>query len=252
MFADIHPYTIVKMTYVIFFFSLLVQALGGFGAGLLAVPLLTLLYEPRFIIPAFSVVNLLLNLIILFEVRTKIAWKKVSVIVIGSLMGLPAGVFALKYLDQKVIGLLIAMVTFVLGLLFFCGFKPKIKRSSFSFIVTGVISGFLSSVAAMGGPPLIFLMMALGLKKDVFRATLVACFIFNGVVSISLYFINGLFNPANVRISLFALLPALAGTLLGIGIKNILAEEKFRRITVITIILIGVFGTFRAASLLGK
>ncbi len=226
------------------------QALGGFGGGLFAVPLLTMFYEPRFIVPVLSLVVYLLNLIMLVEGRKKVRWKKVSRIVIGSFIGLPVGVSALKYLDQDVIRLLISVVTFVLGILFLFGFKPDIRETKTTFVTAGIISGLLSGTAAMGGPPLIFLMMAIGLKKDEFRATLIGCFAFNGIVGNSLYFINGLFTPLNLKIVLFGILPALAGAMLGIRVKNILPEEKFARITVILVVLIGIIGTVRAVSLL--
>jgi len=102
----------------------------------------------------------------------------------------------------------------------------------------------------MGGPPLIFLMMALGFKKDTFRAVLIGFFVLNGVIGNSLYFINGLFNPLNLKIVLLGILPSLAGAVLGIRVKNTLPEEKFARVTVILVVLIGIIGTARAVSLL--
>lgn len=238
------------MTYVIFFLALFVQSLGGFGGGLFAVPLLTMFYEPKFIVPPFALIIYLLNLIMLFEARRNADWQKVYKMVIGSCIGLPAGVFALKYLNQDIIRLLISVVTFLLGILFLTGFKPAVRETRATFITAGIISGFLAGTAAMGGPPLIFLMMALGLKKDVFRATLIGFFALNGIAGNLLYFINGLFNPLNLKIVLFNFLPALAGVMLGIRVKNVLPEEKFSKITVIIVVLIGIIGTLRAVSLL--
>ncbi len=238
------------MTYIIFFCGCLIQALGGFGAGLVAVPLLTLLYEPKFIIPAFSLVSLTLNFVILHEARGKTQWKKVLFIIAGSSIGLPAGVFVLKYLDQNIIRLLIAAVTFVMGLLFLIGYKPQIRETKLTMATSGFISGIFSGSAGMGGPPLVFLMLSFGLPKDIFRATLIGCFIFNAVWGVTLYFINGLFTPVNLKISMLAFFPALAGVITGIGIKNRLNETKFRRAIIFVIIMIGIMGTFRAAALL--
>jgi len=228
------------------------QALGGFGAGLVAVPLLTLLYEPKFIIPAFSLVSLILNFVILHESRGKTQWKKVLVIIAGSSMGLPAGVLALKYLDQNVIRLCIAAVTFAMGTLFLIGYKPKIRETKLALVTGGVISGLLSGSAGMGGPPLVFLMLSFGLPKDVFRATLIGCFIFNAVWGVTLFFINGLLTPANLKISMLAFFPALAGVITGISIKNRMNETRFRRAVVFVVILIGIMGTVRAAALLAQ
>jgi len=237
------------MIYAIFFSALFIQALGGFGAGLFAVPLLTIFHEPKFIIPPFALITLLLNILMLFETRASIDREKVGLIVAGSLAGLPFGILALTFADQNIIRLLIALVTFTLGIMFLFGFKPAVRATKKTFAVAGIISGLLSGSAAMGGPPLILLLMALGMKKNMFRATLIGCFVFNGILGNFLYFASGLFSPLNIKIALIGFLPALAGTLLGIRVKNFLPEEKFSRIAVILIILIGITGTIRAVSL---
>lgn len=238
------------MTYLVFLLALFIQALGGFGGGLFAVPLLTMFHAPGFIVPPFSLVTTTLNLVILFEVRKSIDWGRVLMIISGSIFGLPLGVAALRYLDQDLIRLVIAAVTFALGIIFICGFKPAIRETRPVFAGAGLVSGFLGGAAAMSGPPLIFLTMALGLRKNTFRATLVACFTFNGIISNTLYFAGGLFNTANLTIYLVGLLPALGGALLGIKVKNRLPEAVFARITMFMIVLIGLLGTCRAVVLL--
>ena len=114
------------------------------------------------------------------------------------------------------------------------------------------ISGLLSGSAGMGGPPLVFLMLSFGLPKDVFRATLIGCFIFNAVWGVTLFFINGLLTPANLKISMLAFFPALAGVITGISIKNRMNETRFRRAVVFVVILIGIMGTVSAAALLAQ
>lgn len=238
------------MTYLVVSLALFIQALGGFGGGLIAVPLLTILHEPGFIVPPFSLLVVTMNLFILFEVRENIAWKMVSMIAAGSLFGLPLGVAALKYLDQDLIRLIIAVVTLLLGTVFLCGFKPAVRQTPAVFSGAGLVSGFLGGAAAMGGPPLIFLAMVLGLRKENFRATLVACFTINGIVSNTLYFAGGLFSPSNLAVYAAGLLPALAGALLGIKVKNRLPEALFSRLTMYLVIAVGLLGTFRAVALL--
>lgn len=237
------------MVYVIFFLASFVQALGGFGAGLFAVPLLALAYEPKFVVPPFSLTVLVFNILLVSGIRRNIEWDKIFLIVIGSMMGMPFGVFSLKYVNQDIIRLFISAVTVVVGIFFLSGYRPKIREKKIIFILSGIISGFLSGTAAMGGPPLIFLMISMGLSKDVFRACLLTCFLFNGIYANTLYFLNGMFNSENIKIALFGFLPALTGALLGIKAKNLLSDERFDRITIIIVILIGFIGTIRAVFL---
>lgn len=233
------------IVYLIFFIACFIQALGGFGAGLFAVPLLTLFYEPKFVIPPFSLIVLIFNLILIFEVRVNLIWGKIIFIIIGSFLGIPFGVLFLKYVDPNFIRLFISTITFFLGLIFFVGFKPKLKEKKIVFFISGIVSGVLSGSAAMGGPPLIFLMMSMGLNKDNFRASLLGCFLFNGIYANTLYFFNELLNVGNIKIFLFGILPALAGCFLGVKTKNYLSNENFNKIIVVVVILIGMIGMLR-------
>ena len=240
------------MIYLIFFLACLVQGIGGFGAGLFAVPLLSMSFEPKFIVPPFALVVLLLNFFILSGVRNNVEWKKVIYIISGSFLGLPCGVFLLKNINQDVIRFFVSFATFVLGIFFLSGFKPEIRDTKLTLLIAGIFSGILSGSAAMGGPPLIFLMMSFGLTRDVFRATLLSCFLFNGIYANILYFLNGLFNHENLKIAFIGLIPAVAGTVAGIKIKNVLTEEKFHRITLFIVILIGLIGMLRSVILLKR
>lgn len=238
------------MTHLIFFISSLIQSLSGFGGGLIAVPLLSVFYEPKFIVPPFSLTMLILNTAMFFEGRKGIDRRKISMIVAGSVIGLPIGISILKHIDQNIIRLFISAVTLALGLIFLFSFKPEIKQNRLTFTAAGIISGFLSGSTAMGGPPLIFILMAMRLKKDAFRSTLIGCFAFNGIIANILFFFNGLFNAANLKIALTAFLPVAAGMLLGLKIKTRLSEKKFGKITVFIVVAIGIMGTVKALALL--
>jgi uncharacterized protein len=234
------------MVYVILFLSACLQAIGGFGGGLFAVPLLTFIYQPKFIVPAFALLIYSMNLISFVESRKKVKWDLVNKLIIGCILGLPFGVYALKYLNQQLIKFLISLVTLIMGIVFISGVRIKLKASRPLFIFTGILSGFLSGTAAMGSPPLILLGVSLKLKKDIFRTTLLGIFIIMGTITNLLFLANGLFSPANLKITLFAFLPALAGSLIGIRIKNRLREDVFRKAVLTVIIIIGFTGTLKA------
>jgi len=83
------------MTYLIISLGVFIQSIGGFGAGLFAIPLLTFLYEPKFIIPPFSLLVLIFNIIMLFETKRKIKWNIIFNLVLGAFVGIPFGVYFL-------------------------------------------------------------------------------------------------------------------------------------------------------------
>jgi len=233
------------MTYIILFLGFLIQAIGGFGGGLFSVPLLTLLHEPRFIVPAFAIAVWIMNIVIAFETHRHIVWPRVMKIVAPCWIGLPIGIYTLANINQDLLRLFISALTLVLGVIFLFGIRPRLNDSALSCISVGVISGVLSGGAAMGGPPLIFMAYAMGWEKEEFRSTLVTCFAINGVFSIVLFHFNGLLQMANMRISLLALPLAAAAVILGINVKNRLNEKWFAKLTLFLIILIGLMGIVR-------
>ena len=234
------------MTYIIISLGIFIQAIGGFGAGLFAIPLLTLLYEPKFIVPSFSLLVLTFNIIMLFETKRKIKWDIILNLILGAFVGVPFGVYFLKNINQQLLKFIISFITFSLGIYFITGAKFKIKEKRIILFVTGVISGFFSGSCAMGGPPVIILGISMKWEKEIFRKTLLTYFAIAGTFSNLLFLKNGLFNPSNIKVFLFSLIPVSIASFLGIKIKNKLSEEKFRKIILILIIFIGLIGILKS------
>jgi len=88
------------------------------------------------------------------------------------------------------------------------------------------------------------------MKKESFRATLLCCFLFNGIYSNTLYFVNGFFDHENLRIFFFGFLPAFFGTISGLKLKSFIPEEKFNKIAAVIVIMIGIIGIVRSMMIL--
>lgn len=84
------PYLIIAL---ITFLAGFTQGLSGFGSILLALPLLTIMLDIKTVVPLAALDAFLVAIILLFELRRHLDWKKILPLVAGSFPGIPIGVF---------------------------------------------------------------------------------------------------------------------------------------------------------------
>lgn len=232
----------------IIFLAGLIQSFGGFGAGLIAIPVLTFLWEPKIIIPPFAFLFWIVTISLLLETKKEINWKRITGFVKGGIIGIPVGIYTLKYVNPEIIRGFIYLITILFGISFLSGTKLHLKETSLSKAFAGIISGFLGGSSSMGGPPLIIFGVSLGWPKETFRSTLLGYFLIEGLIMVPLLTVNKLLNFSNIRFSLIGFVPAFLGVFLGVRIKNRISEDKFRKAIILLIILIGTIGFFSILS----
>ncbi|MDJ0630012.1 MAG: sulfite exporter TauE/SafE family protein [Rhodobacter sp.] len=106
-------------------------------------------------------------------------------------------------------------------------------------IATGGIAGFLGGLTAVWAPPMAVYLAARRVGKDEFvRAS--GLLIFLGSVPLAFgYLMLGHANLSLVAVSVFLLLPSLAGFSLGESIRHRLSEHNFRKFLLWVFVLLG-------------
>ena len=84
--------------------------------------------------------------------------------------------------------------------------------------------------------------MSQGWPKDMFRATLLAYFFFQGSLTAASFAVGGLIQKQELIRLVAAVVPAVAASQVGILIKRRLAENHFRRVTLFVIIAVSLMG----------
>ena len=212
----------------------MVQAAIGFGAGMVATPLLLLVgYSLPEAIGVLSSGVLVQTGFKTWVYRKEVPWKPVWTLACARLIGYVPGFIALiwlsgagKALVKPVIGGFI-----LLALLVQLGFriKPKEEVASVWAWVAGITSGVSAGAVGMGGPPVVLWVVAHdwpALKARVFLwATF---FILMPVAMLTLGLIYG--RTAWLAIGWgFALVPAvLAGTWVGLWIGHQIPKRELR------------------------
>jgi uncharacterized membrane protein YfcA len=204
----------------------------GYGFSSLTVPVALLFYTNRLLNPALILIELFINLYVLFINRASIpkVWKRVYPILIGLLPGIAAGSYFLASLHPG----WLKFATYALLLpLIFCqigGLRRPIRAERLFGPPFGAGLGFLYSVSTISGPPLALLFNNQGLVKQEFRAGLGLIRTAESSLTAIAYYWLGLFTVESMQIATTIVPGVLIGIPLGAFVIRHMNADTFRRI----------------------
>lgn len=182
----------------------LVQGTIGFGMGLFAVPFLVLL-NPDLVPGPILLVSGLLSVLMLVRERQRIHRGNLVWSLVGRVAGIGLAMVVLLAVPQDQLGLLFGGLILLGTGLTASGWHIPLTRPTLTS--AGVLSGFMATVASIGGPP-----MALLYQREEgpsLRATLSAFFVVGTVLSLTGLHLVGRFGWTEFLLGL-GLLPGIA------------------------------------------
>ncbi len=221
---------------------MLVGTVVGFATALVAVPLITLFIAPQVAVPAFTILTLFTNFVVIYEARKHIYWNRVTVLTLAGVVGTLLGAWSLAHLPTGALRIIVGTVTLTFGLLFLLKIPIRLTNGKPIEVLLGLLSGWLGGCIAQSGPPVVFLALARGWAKEAFRANLMAYFFVLNLIGLLAYWRLHLLTQTSVTLSAAALLPALLMSALGLWIKDRVNEVRFRFIVLMIVILVGLAG----------
>src|SRR6201981_812923 len=213
-------------------FAAFVNGAIGYGFSSLTVPVALLFYTNRILNPAVVVVEVLINVYVLFINRDGVpaVLKRVFPILIGLLPGIAIGAFVVGSVHPGWVKLGTYTVILPLILMQAAGWRRPIRSTWTIGLPFGTALGVLYSVTTISGPPLAILFNNQGLVKTEFRAGLALVRVAESSVTAIVYYQLGLFTAESENI-LWVFVPCVAvGVPLGAYVVRHLDAETFRRI----------------------
>lgn len=204
----------------------------GYGFSSLTVPVALVFYTNRILNPALVVIEVFINLYVLFINRQSVpaVWRRVFPIIIGLLPGVAVGSFLLASLHPGWIKVVTYAVLLPLILVQAAGLRKPIRSERLIGLPFGMGLGFLYSVTTVSGPPLAILFNNQGLVKKEFRAGLGLIRVAESTLTAIVYYHLGLFAVESQSV-LWTIVPSvLVGIPLGAYLIRRLDAETFRRI----------------------
>ena len=231
-------------------FAACVNGALGYGFSSLTVPVALLFQTNRVLNPALVLIELFINLYVLFINRGSVAavWRRVYPIVLGLLPGVALGGLLLASLHPAWTKL--ATYSFLLPLILIqaAGLRHPIKAERLVGAPFGTALGFLYSVTTISGPPLAVFFNNQGLVKQDFRAGLAIIRVAESSLTALAYWHLGLFTAQSFGLASTLLPCVLVGVPLGAWLIRRLDAETFRRICMSFDVWIVGFGLSRVVA----
>lgn len=232
-----------------------VQAISGFGFGLLTVPLLAHVIGPRDAIVVSAAANLFSSSQVAWRCRAALDRRIFARLFASNLLGMPIGLLLFAHLSEEMLKVLIGVVTLAFVLLLASGWQLRTGSNAIEY-VAGWISGALATSVGAAGPPLVVALTARRVNPDVQRPTLATTLFAQKVITVPLLLATfahqpGYFDrsPVSLLTLSAALFPAIVlGSMLGHRVGHGVDEERFRQFTLILLAAAGVLAISGAFS----
>jgi len=219
----------------------LARGFSGFGSALIFVPLASTAVGPLVAVPLLLVVDGITTLGLVAPAARLANRTDVARMALGALMGVPTGVWLLSRLDPLIIRWSIVAIVILLLALLMSGWRYRNQPKPPVTIAVGAVSGLLTGIAQIGGPPVIAYWLGGAVSAIVMRANFILYFAISTVLSAVGYVWSGLVT-AEVLILAACMAPLYAiGVWLGSRMFGMASELTFRRICYAMIAAAAVF-----------
>ncbi len=225
---------------IIFLVAGFVQGLTGFGSALVAIPLLSFLFDIKTSVPLCMLNGVLLTTYLACSLYRYFDVKKILPLLIGALPGIFIGVYLLKNIDGT-------FIRFGIGILIigYSLYNLRVKPQPLNpGIIWGYIAGFMTGAIggafSAGGPPAIIYTTLTSWKKEEIKATLTGFFVVNGYITALAHAIMGITTMTTVHIFAFTAPFVLIGTWLGAKISGRINRATYLKVVYYVLLVMGI------------
>src|ERR1051325_135671 len=170
---------------------------------------------PATAVVLMTVFAMIFTIVLFVPLRREFAPRAIAALTLGSLLGTPLGVWILAVAPAAVLNRLIGLMLVAVVAIELAGkFPQRLDRARWG-VGAGVLSGVIGGAVGLPGPPVVVYAATQAWTARMFKANIQAFFIVNQGAILATYWYAGLVTADVVRLTGAYLMPALAGTLLG-------------------------------------
>lgn len=219
--------------------SSLAQSLAGFGFGLLAVPLMTLVIAPHQAVIVATMIGTVSTTLQAVIDRRFCDWSMAKRLSIAAYAGMPLGLYVFVVVSESALRFALGVVVLGATVVLARGFSFKGHSRLMDWLMGGM-SGVLSTSTSTNGPPLVFLLQARGLEPHIFRATINTVFALSNFVALILFASSGEMESNGALAALVALPFLFLSLRAGYALRPRVKVEHFKKLVLGMLFLSGV------------
>ena len=208
----------------------LARGFSGFGAALIFIPLASALLGPKVAVPLLLVTDGVMAAGMIPNAIRKADRREVLTMAVGALVGVPTGTWFLTSLDPLTLRWGIVAVAAVMLALLLSGWRYTGRPKPPLTVLVGLISGFFSGAAQVGGPPVVAYWLGSTIPAATVRANIVFFFAVTSVIGGIGYVWNGLITAQTLLLALIIAPVYGFGTWSGSRMFGLASDQTFRRI----------------------
>lgn len=195
----------------------------GFGASVIAAPLLVLV-NPVFVPGVLLGANLPLSILIAMREREHIDVQGATIVTIARACGTMPAVYLMVIAGQSTFDVLFGCCVLCMVALSAAGMKAR--PSPRNLIITGLFSGFSATISAVGGAPVALIYQQE--PANLVRSTLSVMFTVGTFLSLVMLALFGLFTWDHLILSLLLLPGIVCGYLLSNRLTSFIDAKRLR------------------------
>lgn len=222
-----------------------VQAATGFGFAILAAPVYLAVLNSAEAVPLLAALHVVQSAMLVPRLWSHVPRTEFRLLMLGAAVGCPLGLLLFLGLDVRGLKLVAGVVILVATALMYIrsrrGSAPQGEAAGPTLTTaTGVVSGALTSLLVMPGPPLMLLMMRKPMEPAAARALSLTFFAVCYVAVTAMNVAAGSLRAVAWATAAALVLPVIAGTILGMRLLSLLPARHFMAVLYVLLALAGI------------
>jgi uncharacterized membrane protein YfcA len=217
----------------------MMQSLTGFGAALLAMPLLAPALGSAVAVPMFALTVIVTQTVMIVRYRSALMFRSVWRMVVAAMIGVPVGVFGAPLVDERLMLMILGVVVLAYGLYGLVTPRvPRLKNPRWAFPF-GFAAGLLSGAYNTPGPPYVIYATTQNWTPYEFKANVQGAFLAASTMAVVSHAVKGNYTLYTLQLTALAIPAMVAGLFAGFSLDRFVPPGRLLRAVQLVLVVLG-------------